>query len=180
MDLDSLNPRERLETLSAYLDGELSDEAARDVTAWLERHPEALREVEHQRRLWSLLGRYPDEPVPEGFAQRVLATVRPAGASDVPVPAASTPHVRLLRRRVWAFSAAAAVLAAIGTAVVLGARKEPGPGEVRVSDELVALDADFVQHTDLAQMASLSDDQFAVLLIEDPDALVDGGGVQGG
>jgi anti-sigma factor RsiW len=189
MDLDAISPRERLETLSAYLDGELPDEAARAVTAWLERHPEALREIEHQRRLWSLLGRYGEQPVPEGFARRVLAAARlevapppfpPGESAGVQLPAAAVPNARISRRRLWAFSAAAAVLAAVGTAILLGSRPEPRPGtQPGATQALAELDADFVQHADLAQLVTLSDDQFSVVLLEDPDALADGG-VAGG
>src|SRR5688500_20002725 len=102
MELESLDPRERQELLSAYLDGELPAEEAREVTAWLDRHPDALREVERQRRLWDLLGRYPDEPVPAGFSQRVIAlSAQPAEAGrrvqthgEAADPRSDTPHVK--------------------------------------------------------------------------------------
>jgi anti-sigma-K factor RskA len=178
--LDGLPPRERLEALSAYLDGELPADEAREVTAWLERHPEALREVEHQRRLWDLLGRYPDEPVPSGFAARVLDSV---GASSG--ASAAAPHVVEVPqrpvRRVWAWAAAAAVLAAVGAGVFALAQRRGGEAPAS-GDLLTAFDADFVQHADLAQLADLSDAQFQVLLVDDPDALADAnlGGAQGG
>lgn len=173
MDLDPLSARERIETLSAYLDGELPAEQARDVTAWLERHPEALREVEHQRRLWDLLGRYADEPVPSGFAERVLDAVGAATRSAHAPPEAHAVRPHLPRaRRVWAWAAAAAVLAAVGTGVLAlslrRAGEAPGGGDL-----LAAIDADFVQHADLEQLATLSDAQFQALLVEDPDALAD-------
>ena len=179
MELDSLPPRERLELLSAYLDGELPAETAREVTAWLERRPDALREVEHQRRLWALLGRYADEPVPAGFARRVLDTVGSEAGPVVATSPAGTPRLRSVRRHAWAYAAAAAVLAAVGTGVFLTSR----PGSVTVAhpgaEVLNALDADFVQHADLAQMANLSDDQFSILLVDDPDTLADGGTLGG-
>jgi anti-sigma factor RsiW len=79
--------------LSAYLDDQMSPAEARDFLAWLEAHPDALRAAEEHRRVWSLLGAYRDEAVPEGFAERVLARVG--------VPAASTgdaaPVLRLVR-----------------------------------------------------------------------------------
>jgi anti-sigma factor RsiW len=179
MELESLDPRERLELLSAYLDGELPADEAREVTAWLDRHPDALREVERQRRLWDLLGRYPDEPVPAGFSRRVLAEARGGEA-----PRAAAPHVRgglrLLPRRAWAVAAAALVLAAVGLGVTALRTKDEPEGR---KDVLAAIDADFVQHADLERLVLLSDAQFEALLVEDPDALADaslGGGTLGG
>jgi anti-sigma factor RsiW len=205
MELESLDPRERLELLSAYLDGELPADEAREVTAWLERHPEALREVERQRRLWDLLGRYADEPVPAGFSQRVLAQV-PADrvpADRVPAdrvaagrvaadrdsadraPHLATPHIkgqtRLLPRRAWALAAAALVLATVGAGIF--ALRPRGHQPEQMAEVLAAIDPDFVQHADLERLVSLSDAQFEALLVEDPDALADatlGNGTLGG
>jgi anti-sigma factor RsiW len=185
MELESLDPRERLELLSAYLDGELPADEAREVTAWLERHPEALREVERQRRLWDLLGRYPDEPVPAGFSQRVLAQTRADGEETRPQRV--IPPGRTLRRA-WAFAAAAVVLAAVGLGIhVLSPQALTRKGDQPPADDaavLAAIDADFVQHADLERLVGLSDAQFEALLVEDPDALVDatllGSGSQGG
>ena len=164
MELESLDPRERQEVLSAYLDGELPADEAREVAAWLERHPDALREVERQRRLWDLLGRYADEPVPAGFSRRVLDATR----ADAPPAAAAAPVPLRLSRRSWAFAAAAVVLASVGLGLVLRARSEATPKDV-----LAAIDPDFVQHADLERLALLSDAQFEALLVEDPDALAD-------
>ena len=54
--IDALDARRLRELLSAYLDGELSTEAALEVTAWLDDHPDALRDIEHLRRLWDRSG----------------------------------------------------------------------------------------------------------------------------
>lgn len=166
LDPDALGASERHELLTAYLDGRLSADEARDVTAWLERHPEALREVEHQRRLWDLLGRYGEEPVPAGFAERVLA------ASGAQRPTLRVlPSAGALRRR-WALAAAAAVLLAVG-AFALGRR---GGEEIAPATEVAALesvDLDFIQHANLDELLSLSDAQFTALLAGHPDALAD-------
>jgi hypothetical protein len=175
MDLDTLPPDERLEVLTAYLDGELPAEAAREVTAWLERHPEALREIEHQRRLWDLLGRYQDEPVPAGFAERTLGATRGLSAlRSLPVAAPRTTHR-------WAYAAAAAVLLAVG-AFALRSRgaSDVGAGGPNARDEgtlevatLESIDLDYVQHANLDELLALSDEQFAALLAGHPDALAD-------
>lgn len=201
MELESLDPRERLELLSAYLDGELPADEAREVTAWLERHPDALREVERQRRLWDLLGRYADEPVPAGFSQQVLEQTQAGGRTDSRAggrtdsraggrsAAAEAPHLKALpatrrtRRRAWAFAAAAVVLAAVGLGISLLKHDSEVPPAAGV-EVLASIDPDFVQHADLERLVSLSDAQFEALLVDDPDALVDatllGSGTQGG
>lgn len=171
MDLDLLSPRERLELLTVYLDGELDDAAARDVTAWLDRHPEALREIEHQRRLWDLLGRYEDEPVAADFVPSVLAKTGAGSGTTgrASLPAAVRPR---LRQRRWAFAAAAAALLAVGALVAqsLSRGEGPGAGEPLV---LAGIDVDYVQIASLDDLLSLSDAQFEALLTEDPDALAD-------
>ncbi len=168
MDLDLLSPRERLELLTVYLDGELDDAAARDVTAWLDRHPEALREIEHQRRLWDLLGRYTDEPVAADFASAVFEKTR--GLETTPaLERAARPS--LLRRR-WAFAAAAAALLAVGAFVVQSLSRGEGPG-TQEPLALAGIDVDYVQNASLDDLLSLSDAQFEALLTEDPDALAD-------
>ena len=73
--LELMEPDARRELLVAYLDGELSPEATRHVTAWLDENPAALREVEHWRQTWTLLDHYEDEPVPADFAARVFDAV---------------------------------------------------------------------------------------------------------
>jgi len=180
MDLDLLTPRERLELLTAYLDGELGSEAqpvpsnvhgatARDVMAWLDQHPEALREIERQRRLWDLLGRYGDEPVPADFVQRVLAATGAGRERVQPPPATTAPRIR----HRWALAAAAAALVAVGVGAVLlqkGSRSEPVEGEPRV---LAGIDVDYVQHASVEDLLALSDAEFEALLTEDPDELAD-------
>ena len=175
MDLDLLSPRERLELLTVYLDGELTDAQARDVTAWLESHPEALREIEHQRRLWDLLGRYEDEPVAADFARAVLQkTGAGSGKTERASPSAAA-RPRLLQRR-WgsgaAAAAAAAVLLAVGALAVERLSRGEGHG-VREPLALAGIDVDYVQNASLDDLLSLSDAQFEALLTEDPDALAD-------
>ncbi|WP_043617465.1 anti-sigma factor family protein [Chromobacterium violaceum] len=70
--------------LQAYLDGELSPSEAEALEAWLERHPEAARQLEQWRRqdealreLWALPGR---EPVPG----RLLDAARPPARRAAP------------------------------------------------------------------------------------------------
>lgn len=171
MNLDLLSTQERLEVLASYLEGRLDDEQAREVTAWLDRHPEALREIEHQRRVWDLLGRYADEPVPAGFSQRVLEA---AGAHRrvVPPTPAAVQGLRLLSRP-WALAAAAAALVALG--VGLQSLRTHARPEVPGADPLsvASIDLDLVQHASLEGLLTLSDAEFEALLADEPDTLAD-------
>lgn len=158
-DIDALSPDERAALLAAYRDGELDDAAAREVVAWLDAHPDALRALEHDRRTWELLGRYGDEPVPAGFSARVLQA---AG-------------VRRARLRLWqrppVLAAAAALLLALGAGAGLWLRGTPPGGAP--APALAAIDLDLVQHGSLEALLALSDAEFEALLAEDPDLLAD-------
>ncbi len=115
-----LSEAERQELISAYLDGELDPAAARAVGQWLDGDPEALREVEHLRRIWDLLGTYVAEPARPGFAERVLGAVgAPAGR----------PRLRLVGRllRSRPALAAAALLLGVGAGLGLAIRDPQGP-----------------------------------------------------
>lgn len=156
-DIDALSPDERAALLAAYRDGELDDAAAREVVAWLDAHPDALRALEHDRRTWELLGRYADEPVPAGFSARVLQA---AG-------------VRRPRLRLWqrppVLAAAAALLLALGTGAGLALRSARAPE----APALAAIDLELVQHGSLEALLALSDAEFEALLADDPDLLAD-------
>src|SRR5438445_4974849 len=88
--------REFAERLTAYLDDRMTPAEARDFLAWLERHPDAWKEAEESRRVWALLSAYRDEPVPEGFAERVLARTAADSAPAATPPAQRTPALRFL------------------------------------------------------------------------------------
>jgi len=62
--------------LSAYLDGELGEPARRAVEAALAAHPELRTELEALRRTAELVRSLPRHKAPDGFAERVLATVQ--------------------------------------------------------------------------------------------------------
>lgn len=100
------------EQLAAYLDGELDDAAHAEVAAWLRLHPQALAEVEGQRRLaevWSAAS--PPEPSEAEWA-RVLGRVETALAAQAARKTAQPRRVRWLWTAVG--SLAAAVLLALG------------------------------------------------------------------
>ncbi len=167
-DLDLPSFRERLST---YLDGEMDSAEARRFLAWLEAHPAALKDAEEARRVWALLSTYADEPVPEGFAERVFAKAGIASSARLGTAAGPAPALRLLaggRRR--AFAAAAAVLVAVG-GVALWRRSTTSEPESSVSAALEAVPAELLESENLASLAALSDEEFEALLSADPETL---------
>lgn len=167
---ENLDPRLK-ERLSAYLDDELSPEEAREVLAWLEGDPAALKDAEELRRVWDLLAHYRDEDVPEGFADRVLARVGSSGR----LPAANSEE----RRSLWAvlrggtprlrFAAAAAVLVAAGLGAVVATRVVPRAAPASSSVALESLPAEAIES--LSSLSSLSDEEFEAVLAGDPEDL---------
>ena len=155
MRIERLEPDRRCEILNAYLDDELSPAAARHVTAWLDAHPEMLKEIEHARRVWDLLDLYEDEPVAEDFATRVLArTLTPR-------------RPFLLRPRVTA-AAAAVLLLAVGGVLLATRSGQPTLPATQDAADLSALEgvpAEYLEQADA--LLALSDDEFEALLVAD-------------
>lgn len=179
-----MTPADVRERLTAYLDDRMSPAEAREFLAWLESHPEAWKEAEAVRRVWSLLGAYRDEPVPEGFADRVLArAAAEGGAASGVEPVAGRPALRLLAGgRARAFAAAAAIVAALGVGALLGrgygtrsATTPPPEGAVAALDALPSGVLDQLDGDTLTQLASLSDAEFSALLLADPQDLASSG-----
>jgi anti-sigma factor RsiW len=168
MDVDRLPPEERRQALIAYADGTLSPEEARRVAAWLATHPEAAAEVEAHRRVADLLPAYGDEPVPPGFAERVIARAKAEAREAVG---------RLVRLPRWVPLAAAAVLLlALGGAGLLLARRERSDPVREGAFALDAVPADLLEHADV--LLGLSEEEFDAVLTVDPDELA--APVQGG
>jgi len=175
-----MTPADVRERLTAYLDDRMSPAEAREFLAWLEGHPEAWKEAEAVRRVWALLGAYRDEPVPEGFADRVLvkATAEAGGPS-----AHARPALRWLPGgRARTVAAAAAIVAALGVGTVLGRGfGANGVATPAANPAVAALDAmptgvlDQLDGDTLSQLASLSDAEFSALLLADPQDLASGG-----
>ena len=153
------------ERLTAYLDGELSPAESREVLAWLEKNPQALKELEEHRRVWALLGKYPDEPVPAGFTERVLvsAGVLPAGKASLHV----LPGGRALR-----FAAvAAAVVLAVGVGVIAGPRFVPAPRPEGGASSLDSVPTALLESESAFNLATVTDEEFETILQGDPEDL---------
>jgi anti-sigma factor RsiW len=162
MDMDRLDAEARREALVAYLDGELSPADARAVTAWLTEHPDVLADVERDRRIWELLDAYRDEPVPAGFAERVLgATAGPGHAAEA--------RAAVGRPRAWRvpLAAAAAVLVGLGAGFLLrGADDEPTVAPP-TETALAAVPPEMLEHADV--LLALSEDEFDMLVLGEGD-----------
>ena len=177
-DSDELDPRNWRERLSSYLDGEMSPEDGRRFLAWLEARPSALKDAEEARHVWALLSAYADEPVPEGFAERVLAKTALLGGRDV--KGTSYPDAVAERAPAWrvlaggrsrAIAAAAAVLVAVGAGVWASQRAAGPASDSASSATLDAVPAELLESDNLTSLASLSDEEFDAILSADPETL---------
>lgn len=158
--LEHLDAEARREVITSYLDDELSPEAARHVTSWLDENPEALKEVEHLRRVWDLLDLYDEEEVPEGFASRVLAEVE---MGRTPTSG------RLLRfpRMVGALAVAALVLAALGIGMRLGRGPTVPPVAPPVAETPIGEEVPLEYLEEVDVLLALSEDEFDAYLLAD-------------
>lgn len=156
------------ERLTSYLDDQMSPEEAREFFSWLKAHPAVMKEAEEARRVWALLGHYPDEPVPEGFSDRVLESLDVAGDER-----ASLHVVGGGRWKALAIAASVAVVA--GTSLVAWkALSAPAPVSAGSLAALEAVPTDLLDGLDeesLSKLASLSDEEFEALLASDPQDL---------
>ena len=165
------------ERLTAYLDGELSPAESREVLLWLEAHPAALRELEEHRRVWALLGKYPDEPVPAGFSERVLERAGAAPAASRPAGKAS---LRVLSGGgALRFAAVAATFVlAVGAGLYVAHRESPTPAGGATS--LEAVPTALLESEAALNLATVSDEEFETILQGDPEDLLQVVGGRGG
>jgi anti-sigma factor RsiW len=184
------------ERLTAYLDDRMPPAEAREFLAWLERHPAAWKEAEESRRVWAILSAYRDEAVPDGFAERVLARVGAAGGAatadshEMPPNADVRPMLRVLAGgRARAVAVAAGLVVAVGAGVMWGRHAGRGDSNSMASNPTVAainaVPAGLLDQLDergVAQIASLSDEDFDAILFADPQDLTpaDGSKLRGG
>jgi anti-sigma factor RsiW len=112
-----------LDALSAYLDGELTDDERAAVDARLEQSAEWREELAEVRAARDALRGLPERDVPAGFWDAVHAAVTAdddavdASTDDVVVPITAKP-ARPRRRWTWVAASAAAVAAVVAIVVV--------------------------------------------------------------
>lgn len=118
--------------------------------------------LEETRRVWAALGAYADEPVPPGFADRVMARVRPEAAGTTPLRVLAGGRLRGL-------AIAASLVASLGAGVLLSQRflvREAAPVAAPTA-ALEAVPADLLDNEGLVTLASLPDADFEALLLPD-------------
>jgi anti-sigma factor RsiW len=160
-----LNDDERAD-LTAYLDGELDDEAAQALEAKLSRDPEARAELDALRRAWGMLDFLPKATPTADFTHRTMERL----SLEKLAKGRTTATVPVRPRRPWlapaGWAAAAVAAAAIGTAAAPNLwRPAPDPDEplvrhLRVLEKLPyyerAPDLDFLRR--LAEPDFFGDD----------------------
>jgi anti-sigma factor RsiW len=109
---DSLNADSTAleEQLSAYLDGELDDEAARSVERLLSTDPNVRRTLQRMERTWEVLDQLDDSEVDEHFTRSTLEMVAMAAEEDVQRQQEEAPR---RRRRRWLVGGATLIAAAL-------------------------------------------------------------------
>lgn len=118
--------------------------------------------LEEAGRVWAALGAYADEPVPAGFADRVMARVRPEVAG-------ATPLRVLAGGRLRGLAIAASLVASLGAGVLISQRflvREADPVAAPTA-ALEAVPADLLDNEGLVSLASLPDADFEALLLSD-------------
>jgi anti-sigma factor RsiW len=97
------------EQLSAYLDGELDDEAAREVERMLASNPKVRETLQRLERTWEVLDKLEEADVGEQFTQSTLEMVAVAVEDDVQKQVQQAPK---RRRRRWLVGSAGLMTAA--------------------------------------------------------------------
>lgn len=108
--MSPLNEDDR-EALTAYLDGELDDEATQALEARLSHEPDLRAELDSLRETWGLLDFLPTAPPSPDFTHRTLDRLSLEGRTT---KTASVPGQR--RRRVFGWTAAGLAALLLGTA----------------------------------------------------------------
>jgi anti-sigma factor RsiW len=157
-----LNDEDRT-TLSAYLDGELDDEAVQQLEARLSRDPEARAEYEAMRRAWGLLDYLPRASPSSDMTHRTMERL----ARETQV----RPR-RTTRRRRWpvVVAWAAAVLIAAGAGYLVGGRIVTHTTEIPDPDEPLVRQLRVIEYWPLYQHA---DDLDFVRQLDQPDLFGD-------
>jgi anti-sigma factor RsiW len=118
------------EELTAYLDGELSAEAVRQVEDRLARDPEYRHELQRLEKTWNMLDRLPRATVDETFTKTTIEMVAVAASEE----AQEVEQARPRRLRMQRVVALASVLAAGVVGFVLGQALWRSPNQELLED----------------------------------------------
>jgi anti-sigma factor RsiW len=108
--LARLNPEQR-DNLSAYLDGELEENAVQEIEQILAISPVARHEVDMLSRTWDMLNALPVHKASEEFTQKTVTTMR---AGERPAPPLASRALKQNARRGAVLTLWAGILAVCG------------------------------------------------------------------
>ena len=151
---------ERLETISAYLDGELTGAELEAFREHLGVCADCRRELAEQERVWEVLGEFKTKTAGPGLTGRILG-------ATVGEPARAGAGMRVLR---WAGPLAAA--AGLLVAVLLTQWPEKKNNKLDAETMAVIQKLDVLEHLDvLENMDLLQEALKEPILIEDPETV---------
>lgn len=160
-------PQVEIETLVAWIDGELPAAEAARVAAAVAADPALQREADLLRRSGDLVARLPRRAATEGFADRVIAAARrgtPGSGEGVqPIPRSGTRLGRLLSLPRMRIAVAAAVVAAVaGTMLLRDPRNEYGfrksEEDAIAQDLLILANLEALESADAEDLSRIADD----------------------
>jgi anti-sigma factor RsiW len=155
---------QRREDLVAYLDGELEEEASREIERTLAHSPVARHEVEMLTRTFELLDFLPAAKATEEFTDRTLATVR---LTESRPPLADRPWFRQVRRGLVVVGCLAAVSAFGAIGFLATNAWVPDESDMLVEDLPVIQNLDL--YREVGDLEFLRDLQRLGYLLDDPD-----------
>ncbi|WP_165221242.1 anti-sigma factor family protein [Aquisphaera insulae] len=129
-----LNPEER-GNLTAYIDGELTENEARSIATKLSLSGTARRELESLKKTWELLEYLPRPPASDGFPDRTMESIR-----AIEAPSTSwTQDADFWFRQGWKLTLCLAVtLAALASGYAFSRWGLPDPAERLARDRSIA------------------------------------------
>lgn len=148
-----------LETLNAYLDGELPADEARDVEARLAADPAWAAELQRLERAWNLLDQLPRAEAPADFTQSTVEMIALNAVEDLAAVERPRPRRRWVDR---ALLTAGALAAALGGFLVID-RLRPQRDDALLQELSVLRHLDLYARTDPGESA-----EFLRLLRREP------------
>jgi anti-sigma factor RsiW len=147
--------KEQRENLVAYLDGELEDQAAREIEQVLASSPVARHDVDMLSRTWDLVGELPGVSVTQEFTSKTLDSIAASRGGPKVDPEAISRNTR----RVLGLAMAGVILGAAGTTGFLATQRWiPNEAEEILNDFEILMEFDKYREVgDLEQLRKLQE-----------------------
>jgi anti-sigma factor RsiW len=147
--------KEQRENLVAYLDGELEDQAAREIEHVLASSPVARHDVDMLSRTWDLVGELPGVSVTQEFTSKTLDSIAASRGGPKVDPEAISRNTR----RVLGLAMAGVILGAAGTTGFLATQRWiPNEAEEILNDFEILMEFDKYREVgDLEQLRKLQE-----------------------